>query len=317
MPRTLAWMIPVAVMLFSAGLAPAQSYPEKPIRIMTSQIGGGNDLVARLIAQGISGPLRQQVIVDNRATLLAAELVSKAPPDGYTLLVATGSLWLAPFLQKVRYDAVKDFAPISLVASTPNILVVHPSLPVKSVGELIALAKARPGELDYASGSAGSTSHLGAELFRVLAGVNMVRIPYKAAGPAVIALVGGQVQLMFATAGSVAPHLKSNRLRALAVTTAQPSALFPGLPTVAASGLAGYESVTLTGTWAPAGTPKRIISRLNEEIVRALNTEEMKERFIGAGSEIVASSPEQFAAAITSDMAITGKLIKDAGIRAE
>jgi tripartite-type tricarboxylate transporter receptor subunit TctC len=243
--------------------------------------------------------------------------VSKAPPDGYTLLIDAASFWIGPLLQETPYDPVKDFAPVTLTDSAPNVLVVNPSLPVKSVKELIALAKARPGELNYGSSSTGSTPHLAAELFNMMAGVKIVRVPFKGSGPAVISLLGGQVQLMFATAGSVAPHVKSGRLRALAVASLQPSALAPGLPTIAASGVPGYEAVAFEGMFAPAKTPVAIIDRLNQEIVRVLNRAEVKERFFNAGVETVGSTPEEFAAAIKSNVAKWGKLIKDAGIRDE
>ncbi len=318
MPRRVAWMFSLGMIVLGTGAVCAQSYPNKPIRLVTAEPGGGNDFAARLIAPGLSSSLGQQVVVDNRPSgVIPGQIVSKAPPDGHTLLVSTGVVWLLPFMQSVPFDPVRDFSPITLAVSTPNILVVHPSLPVKSVKELIALAKARPGELDYASGALGSSSHLAAELFKAMAGVNMMRIPYRGAGPALLALVSGQVQLMFATAGSAAAHVGAGRLRALAVTSAQPSALLPGLPAIAASGLPGYEANTPFGIFAPAGTPAIIISRLNQEIVRVLNSPEVKEKFFKAGVEVVGSSPEKFAAAITSDMARMGKVIKAAGIRAE
>ncbi len=317
-PRFVAWMFSVGMIVLGIGAVCAQSYPAKPVRLVTAEPGGGNDFAARLIAPGLSSSLGQQVIVDNRPSgVIPGQIVSKAPPDGHTLLVSTGVVWLLPFMQSVPFDPVRDFSPITLAVSTPNILVVHPSLPVKTVKELIALGKARPGELDYASGALGSSSHLAAELFKAMAGVNMVRIPYRGAGPALLALISGQVQLMFATAGSAAAHVGSGRLRALAVTSAQPSALLPGLPPIAASGVPGYEAITLFGIFAPAGTPPTIINRLNQEIVRVLNSPEVREKFFKAGVEVVGSSPERFAAAIKSDMTRMGKVIKDAGIRAQ
>ena len=217
----------------------------------------------------------------------------------------------------VAWDGIRDFAPIIFATTEPNILVVHPLLPVKSVKELIALAKARPGALNYASIATGGPSHLAAELFKSMAGVNIVRIPYKGASPAAMDLVSGQVQLSFAAAASVAAPVKSGRLRALAITILQPSALFPGVPTVAASGLPGYEAGTVTGMFAPAKTPAAIINRLNREMAQALNRPEVKEKFSGAGQEIVGGSPDQFAAAIKADATRMGKVIKDAGIRDE
>jgi tripartite-type tricarboxylate transporter receptor subunit TctC len=233
------------------------------------------------------------------------------------LLVTTNALWVLPFIQKVNFDPVADFVPISTAALSPTILVVHPSLPAKSAKELIALAKAKPGELNYASAGTGSSPHLAAELFKAMAEVNIVRIPYKGSGPALNGLIGGQVQMMFGTAGSVSPLITSGKLRALAVTSAQPSPLFPGLPALADSGVPGYRSETVYGAFAPAGTPPAVVSRLNREIVLALERPEVKEKFLNAGVESAGSSPTQFAALIKSDMARMGKVIKDAGIRAD
>ncbi|OGA44925.1 MAG: hypothetical protein A3F74_25720 [Betaproteobacteria bacterium RIFCSPLOWO2_12_FULL_62_58] len=294
-----------------------QAYPNKVIRIVTSAPGGGSDILSRLIAPGLTESLGQQVIVDNRGSI-APEIVAKAPPDGYTLLVSGSPLWVLPLLRaNTPWDAVKDFAPITLAVSSPSILVVHPSLPVKSVKELIALAKARPGELNYASGTPGATPHLAAELFKVMAGVNMVRVGYKGTGPGILGVMSGQVELMFPNAGSAMPHVKSGRLRALAVCNAQPSALVPGLPTVAASGLPGYETVSPQAVLAPARTPVTLVNRLHQEIVRVLNKSDVKERLFNSGGEAVGSTPEEFSAKMKSDIGRIGKLIKDAGIHVE
>ncbi|MBI3938727.1 MAG: tripartite tricarboxylate transporter substrate binding protein [Betaproteobacteria bacterium] len=321
MPPVVIWIFSVATMVLGAEAVRAQSYPNKPIRIVTAEPGGANDLVARIIAHGISGPLGQQVIVENRggaSGIIAAQTVAKAPPDGYTLLLYASPLWIVPLMRSnMPYEPLSDFSPITWAASAPNILVVHPSLPVKSVKELIALARARPGELNFAIGGFGASPHLAAELFKALTGVNIVRINYRGGGPAVNDLLAGQVQLMFAAAGSVAPHIKSGRLRALAVTSAQPSALYPGLPTVAASGLPGYESASTYGIFAPAGTPATTINLLNLEIVRALNRADVKERLFGSGIETVGSPPEELTARMKSEMARLGKVIKDAGIRTD
>ena len=313
--NTPALAFSAGIMLLISGIAAGQSYPSRAIRIIASEPGGGNDFAARVIAQGISAPLGQQVIVDNRpAGVVAIEPAAKAQPDGYTLLLYSNGLWTLPFIQNVPYDVIRDFAPITLAVRAPNILAVHPSLPVKTVKDLIALARARPGELNYASGSTGSSPHLSAELFNSMAGVRIVRINYKGSGPAVSALVGGQVQLMFATAGAAEPHLRSGRLRGLAVTSAEPSALAPGLPSVAASGLSGYESDTPYGVYAPAKTPEVVINRLNQEIVKFLARPDVKEKFFGAGFDIVASTSERFAAAMKADIVRMAKLVKDAGI---
>ena len=306
------------MMFLGAVTVSAQDYPNKPIRILTSGAGGSSDILSRLIGQGISGPLGQPVVVDNRVILLSIEAVSKAPPDGYTLLMFGNLIWTMPLLQKTSYDPVRDFSPITLATIEPNLLVVHPALPVKTVKDLIALAKARPGELNYASGPTGIPAHLGGELFKALAGgLNIVGIPYKSIVLALPDLMAGQVQLMFASAGPAMQYVKSGKLKALAVTTAQESTLVPGLPTIAASGLPGYELVGLNGVLAPAKTPAAIISRLNQEMVRVLVRPEVKEKFLATGQEIVGSSPEVFAAAIKSDMTKMGKVIKDAGIHAD
>ena len=306
-------------MLLGAGLACGQSYPGKPVRIVTSGVGGGSDLAARLIAQAISPGLGQQVIVDNRPSgVIPGETVAKAAPDGHTLLVSSSVLWLESLLQAhAPYDAVRDFLPVTLAARSPNILVVHPSLPARSVKELIALARAKPGALNYAAGATGSSDHLAAELFKVMAGVDIVRISYKTAASRMADLLGGHVQLSFGSGGTVAAHVKTGKLRALAVTSAQPSALLPDLPTMAASGVPGYEAVQILGVFAPARTPAPFIGRLNQEIVRALGQADVKERFLNFGVETVGSTPEEFAAVIESDMAKWDKLIKIAGIRAE
>lgn len=303
--------------LIALGVSPAsgQEYPAKPMRIVTPGIGGSSDFSARLIAQGLTVNLGQQVIVDNRPTgVIPGEIVSKAPPDGYTLLLAGGSFFIGPLMQKTPYDPVKDFSPISLTTTQPNVLVVHPSLPVKSAKDLIVLARARPGALNYSMAGAGSSGHLAAELFKAMAGIDVVRINYKGAGAALSDLVAGQVHLTFATAGSVAPLIKSARLKALAVTSGQPSVLFPGLPTVAAAGLPGYETVSNLGIFAPAKTPDSIINRLHREIVRVLSRGDIKEKLLNAGTEAVGSSPEQFAATIKSEITRLGKVIRDAGI---
>jgi len=312
------WLAAAAVLL--AGLAAAQpysSYPSKVVRIQTTEAGGYPDAVARLLAQGLSASLGQQVIVENRA-IAAVELVAKAPPDGYTLLFYTSVLWLAPYLRDgVTWDPLRDFAPVMLATHSPNIMVVHPSLPVKSVRDLIALAKARPGELNYSTSSPGSGNHLAAELFRVMAEVKVVRINYKGTGSALNSLASGEVQLSFPSAGSVLPHLRAGRVRALAVTSAQPSALAPELPTVAAAGLPGYEASAYNGLLAPAKTPPAVIAKLNQDAVQILRRTEVKERIFNGGGEVVGGTPDEFAATMRLEMAKWGRLIREAGIRGE
>jgi tripartite-type tricarboxylate transporter receptor subunit TctC len=293
-----------------------QEYPGKPIRLVSPGPAGGADFVARSIAQGISGPLGQPVVVDNRpAGVIPGQIVSKARPDGYTLMVNGNSFWIAPLMQdNIPYDPLKDFSPITTAVGSPNILVVNSSVAANSVKDLIALAKARPGALNYGSASAGGAVYLSAELFKHMAGVDIVRVSYKSSGAAVTALLGGEVQLMFANAPSVAAHVKSGRLRALAVTTLQPSALYPGLPTVASAGLPGFEVASVYGVFAPARTPAAIVNRLNQEIVRFLGRTDVKERFLAAGVETIGSSPEELAAAMKSETARIGKVIREGGI---
>ena len=314
--RVAIWITLVGVLASGAGGASGQNYPNKPIRIVTGAAGGAADFVTRTVAQGISGALGQPTVVDNRASgVIEGDAVAKAAPDGYTLLVTSGNLWISGFLQTAPYDVEKDLVPITQVAASPSILVVHPQLPVKSVRELIALAKARPGELNYVSLAAGSTNHLAGELFKALTGVSVVRVSYKSATVATTDLIGGQVQMMFNAVQTAAPHIKSGRLRALAVTSAQPSALFPDLPTMAAT-VPGYESAAIYGAFAPAKTPAAIVSLLNRTIVDYLKTPAAKERLFNAAVEVVGSTPEQFAAVMKSDMAKWGKVIRDAGIQA-
>lgn len=321
MLNSMAYSGVAALIVISAGNAYAQTFPSKPIRLITAEAGGGVDLISRLIAQGAGANLNQQILVDNRGGAggaIAGEAVARASADGYTLLLYGSAIWLAPFLRgNVPYDPVRDFSSITLAARAPNIIVIHPSLPARSVRELIALARTRPGELNYASASAGSSSHLAPELFKSLAGVNIVRIAYKGTGPALGDVLNGQVHMMIPNAASVAPQVKSGKLRGLAVTSPLPSALFPGLPTVAASGLPGFESGTIAGMFAPAKTASSVISRLNQEIVRALSQPDLKERLFTAGAEAVGSTPEQLSATVLSEMTRFGKIIRDAGIRDE
>ena len=312
--RTLA----VGAMLLAAVTASGQDYPNKPVRIIVSAPGGGSDFMARQISQGISGPLGQPVIVENRGgTYVAEEVVSKALPDGYTLLIDASGVWIEPLLHKAPYDALKDFSPISLVSRTPLLLVVNPALPVTSVGDLIAHAKSRPGSVNYAMQSVGGANHLAGELFKAMAGVNIVGVPYKSTPQALGDLITGQVHLMFANSIASMPHVKSGRLKALAVTSAQPSTAVPGVPTVAASGLPGYEIAAVFSTFAPARTPAPIVSRLHQEIVRTVNAADTKERFAVTGSDVVTSSPQELAATVKADVAKWGKLIRETGMRAE
>ena len=290
-----------------------QGYPNKLVRVVTLAPGGGSDVVARLVAPVLSEALGQQVIVENRGSI-AGEIVAKAPADGYTLLVEGSPLWILPLFRPVPWDAVKDFAPIALAVSTPSVLVVHPSLPVKTVKELITLAKARPGQLNYAAGTLGANPHLAAELFKSLLELNIVQVAYKGTGPGVIGLMGGEVELMFPNAGSALPYIKSGRLRVLGVASLQPSTLLPGVPPIAAT-VPGFESISPQGLLAPANTPAAIVSRLNRDVVRGLNRPEVKERFLNIGAEVAGGTPEDFSVKIKSDIAKFTRLVKEARIK--
>lgn len=308
----------LAMMCAAASVTHAQPYPSKPVRIVTTVTGGSLDLTARFIAPQLSEALGQPVVVDNRGGVVSMELVAKTPADGHTLLLASASLWLSEFMRSnVQWDAVNDYAPITMVATLPNIIAVHPSLPVKSVKGLIALARQRPGELNYASGQTGSSSHLAGELFKSLAGIRIVRVAYKGAAPSMVALITGETQVSFPNTAAAAPHMRGGKIRALAVTTLKPSALVPELPTAAASGLPGYESRAILGMFAPAKTPQPIVERLNSEIVRILSNPDVKKKLFDSGAEAAPSSPAELANAMKKDMEVNGRLITEAGIKAQ
>ncbi len=309
-----------ALLVALAGALPAQAqtFPVKPIRIVTTEAGSGTDFGARMVAQCISGPLGQQVVVENRGGVMPNEVVARALPDGYTLVHNGSALWLLPFVQSdLGWNVQRDFIAVSMTDQSPNVLLVQPSLPVKTVQELIALAKAKPGELNYARAAPAGPTHFSAELFNTMAGIKITPIPYKGGGPAVIGLLSNQAHMMFAPAAVAMPHVNSGKLRGLAVTTAQASPLFPHLPTMSASGLPGYEYVAMFGEFVPAGTPAVIVNRLSTEIQRCMQKPEVKEKFLSAGVESVGTTPERFAAIVKFEMTKWGKLIKDAGIRAD
>jgi tripartite-type tricarboxylate transporter receptor subunit TctC len=312
-----------AILLLTAGTATAQNYPTGPVRfVVPFPAGGGIDTMGRLLALRLAESLGKPVITDNRPGangMIGSRFVARAPKDGYTLLVNGVNFVTTPSMFKnAEYDPVKDFDPISLLALAPNILVVHPSLPVTSVKELIALARAKPGELNYGAGAIGASTHLSSELFNLMAGVKITHVPYKSSGLAVNALLGNQIQVMFGSSSGVTPHIKAGRLRALAVSTAVPSPVLPGLPTVAAAGgLPGYESASTAAMFAPAKTSRAIIDQVNREVLRALARPEVKERFSNLGVEVVGSSPQETAAFVKADMATTARIIKEADIRGE
>jgi tripartite-type tricarboxylate transporter receptor subunit TctC len=305
------------------GIAQAQTYPTKTIRMIVAYPpGGGTDIVGRLIGQKLAESLGQNVVVDNRGGTtgnIGTELAARATPDGHTLLmgnVAPNAINVSLF-KKLPFDPVKDFAPVSLVAITPNILVVHPGLPVHTVKDLLELAKAKPGTLNYPSAGVGSSSHLAGELLRALAHADIVHVPYKGGGPALIALLSGQMQIMFATMPAAMPHVKAGKLRPVAVTTSKRSQTLPELPTIAESGVKGYEAATWYGVLAPAGTPGPVITRLHAEVVRAVESPDMRERFASQGFEPAGTTPAEFAAYIKAEIAKWGKVIRQAGIKAD
>lgn len=309
------------------GVAQAQGasagYPSKPVRlVLPYPPGGGSDTIGRPLAQKMSEGLGQQVVVENRGGAggnIGMEVVARSAPDGYTIVMAlTAQLAVNPSLfRKLPYDPVKDFSPITLLAEGPYLLVVHPSLPVKSVKQLIELARTRPNEIIYASSGNGSGGHLAAELLKSMTGARMVHVPYKGGGPALVALLAGEVQVLFATYASGRPHIESGRIRALAVSTAKRPAAIPDLPTVAEAGVPGYDSGVWYAFLAPAGTPREIIAKLNREIVRALNQADYRKMLVNAAIDPIGSSPEELGRFIKSETVKWAKVIKDAGVRVD
>jgi tripartite-type tricarboxylate transporter receptor subunit TctC len=300
----------------------ADVYPVRPIRMIVAYPpGGGTDRVGRAMSERLSEQLGQNVVVDNRGGAtgnIGTELAARAAPDGYTLLmgnVAPNAVNVSLF-RKLPFDPVRDFAPVSLVAVTPNILVVHPSLPVKTVKDLVALAKAKPGTLNFPSAGVGSSSHLAGEMLKSMTKIDMVHVPYKGGGPALIALISGQVQIMFATLPAAMPHVKSARVRPIAMTTAKRSAAMPDLPTIAESGVTGYEAATWYGLLAPARTPQQVIDRLHGEVVKIL-AGPTRQRLESQGFEPDGGTPAAFAAYIKAEIAKWANVIKTAGIPAE
>lgn len=312
--------------LIAFGLAPGaagQDYPNKPVKMVVPYPAGGpTDILGRIIGQGLNETWGQPVIVENRAGAagnVGSEYVARSAADGYTLLVNSGPTMAisASLYAKLSYDPIKNFTPVVLAVVLPNILVVHPSVPARSVKELIALAKARPGKLNFASAGTGTVGHMAGELFKIMAGVNMVHIPYKGAAPAVADLLGGQVDLFFDTIVSSLPHVKAGKLSLLAISSMKGSPLLPGVPTISESGLPGFDANPSFGVFAPAMTPPPLISKLNAEIARILTMPAIKQRFESQGSEVVASTPEDFAAYMREEAAKWGKVIRDAGIKVE
>lgn len=310
-----------ATFLFVAGAA-AQTYPTRPIRMIVPQSAGGStDLVARVLAQRLSDAVDQPVIVDNRpgaGSLNGTDIVAKAAPDGYTLLVVAASFTINPSIRKnLPFDPVRDFVPISQLVTLSHILVVHPSVPVKSVKELIALAKARPGELNYGSSGIATSTHMAAELFLHMTATNMVNVPYKGGAPGMTALLGGQVQLYFATISTAIPHIRTGKLRALGVTTAKRSVAAPEFPTLSEAGVPGYEHSSWVGMLAPAKAPQAVVAKLHGESARVVQAQEAKALLLREGLEAVGNSPKEFDAIVKSEVAKWQKVVKAAGIQAQ
>ena len=295
--------------------APAQQYPAKPVRLVVPfPPGGGADIMARIFSDKLTQRLGQQVIVDNRPGAngnIGMEVVAKSPPDGHSIVIATVGTWAAsPFLYKLPYDVLRDFAPVIQVSTSAGILVVHPSVPAKNVKELVALARANPGKLDYGSAGIGGFGHISGALFTLLTGTDMVHVPYKGAGPATQDLMAGQIQLLFNDAIATMPHMKSGRMRALAVTSMKRMALVPELPTLEESGVKGYDNSTWMAMAVPAATPREIVTRLNGEMNTILKMPDVQERVAGVGAIPVGGTPEQFAAYLKSELAKFERVVK-------
>ena len=313
----IAWLALIGI---SAERAFAQDYPTRPIRlVVASSPGGASDILGRMLAQKLSDELAQQVVVDNRggaSGVIGTDIVAKAVPDGYTLLIIQPSLTINPsMINKLPYDAVRDFAPVSLVVDAAQILTANASLPAKNVKELIALAKSKPGVLMFGSPGIGTHPHLVAELFKLTAGVDMPQVLFKGSGQAYISLISGEVSVAFSTALSAMPHMKSGKIHALGVTTLKRVAIVPDVPTIAESGLPGFESSQWFGILVPARTPRPIIDRLYQALVRGSNSPEVKERLMAQGVDVVNQKPEEFAAVIKRELVQWAKVIKAAGIK--
>ena len=313
----------LVALLLALASASAAAFPDKPVRFVIGFTPGGpSDILARAVGQKLAERWGQQVVIENRPGAggnLAAEAVAKSPADGYTWLLGNNSILATnqSLYRKLPYDPVKDFAPVALVAVQPNILVVHPEVKANSVMELVALAKQSPGKLNYASSGAGAAAHLAGELFKTMAGVDVVHVPYKGAQPALTDLIAGQVQLMFATSASVIPYVKAGRLRALAVTTAQRSPSVPELPTVSEAGLAGFEATTWHGVVVPAATPAPLVQKLNQDINSALREKDLSERLAGLGAEVLTGTPRDFADYIAREIPKWSKVVRDSGAKAD
>ncbi len=310
------------VATIAAGSAPAQTYPNRPVRVIAPfTTGSAADSLARVLGQKLTDVWGQQMVIDNQIGangMIGTEAVAKAPPDGYTILLNNISLAINPALySKMPYNTLADFVPVSLTAAILLALVVHPSLPVHSVNELVALARARPGQLNYASGGNGSAQHLPMEMLRVATAINLVHVPYKGLGPAFNDVLGGQVPVMFAGVSNVVPHMQSKRLRVIAVGSAKRTPALPEVPTVAEAGIPGFNFDAWTGYLAPSGTPKEIVAKLHADITRTLGARDVQEKLVALGFDLVGGNSDEFAVLIRNDIARLAKLIKDSGIHAD
>lgn len=323
MKRTLPYpghVLSAMALLAAFGIAAAQPFPTKPIRfIVPFPTGGGADVMARLLTRKVSEELGQNVIVDNRsgaAGNIGVEIGVKSPPDGYTIIFAySGTVAINPSLYSRLPFSAADYAPITWLALVPQMVVVHPSVPVRNIKELIALAKAKPDQLSYASAGSGAFNHMAGELFKMMSGVKILHVPYKGGGPASLALLTGEVSMILGEPAGVLPHIRAGKLRALAVTSARRFPAMPDLPTVADSGLPGYEVISWNGVLAPAGTPQDIIAKLNAEFVKAVRSQELRDKLLASGFEPVGSTPEEFGAHIRAETAKWAKVVKATGMK--
>ena len=320
--RRLALLVPLLLAALPVSAQAPDPYPSKPLRfILPFPPGGGTDILGRLIAERMTASLGQPVVTENRGGAggnVGAEAAARSAPDGYTIVLVAPSLAISKSLySKLNYDAVKDFAPVSLVATVPNVMVTHPSVPANTLAEFIRLAKTKPGEMNFGSGGSGTSNHLAGELFNIVAGVKLVHVPYKGVNLAMNDVLSGQIHLVVIGVPAAAPHIKAGRLRALALVAPQRAAALPEVPTVAEAGLPNFEVTTWYGILAPAGTPKAIVTRLNAELVKAMHAPDLKERLAAMATDPATSTPEEFADYIKREIAKWGEVVRQAGLKAD